>query len=253
LYERLALYSLFTAAGTVSLTVPADGKRDPMYLSKPSRSPCWLVVAVCTVAAFAAAAGGAPAAPAPAAPPFRSAVERVTAAQLRFSWRRGCPVAPAQLRTVRLSYWGFDGRPHTGRLVVNADATRAVANAFRRLYRDSFPIRRMRPVDAYRGSDDASMAADNTSAFNCRAAVAAGPTRWSAHAYGRAVDVNPLENPYLEGGRVLPPAGRRFADRSRHRRGMAEGDLVSAFAGVGWGWGGRWSSPDYQHFSADGR
>ena len=186
-------------------------------------------------------------------PPFVASTARVTAAQLRFSWRPGCPVAPAQLRSVRLSYWGFDGRRHTGTLVVNRDATRAVAIVFRRLYRARFPIRRMRPVDAYRGSDDASMAADNTSAFNCRAAVAAGPPRWSAHAYGRAVDVNPLENPYLEGGRVLPPAGRRFADRSRHRRGMAEGTLVDAFAEVGWGWGGRWSSPDYQHFSADGR
>jgi hypothetical protein len=111
----------------------------------------------------------------------------------------------------------------------------------------------MRPVDAYRGSDDASMAADNTSAFNCRAAVAPGPKRWSVHAYGRAIDVNPVENPYLEGGRVLPPAGRAFADRLRRRMGMAEGALVRAFATVGWGWGGRWSAPDYQHFSADGR
>lgn len=188
-----------------------------------------------------------------APPPFAASVAPVTAAQLHWSWRPGCPVPPARLRAVRLAYWGFDGRRHVGVLVVNADATRAVTAAFRRLYRARFPIRRMRPVDAYRGSDDASMAADNTSAFNCRAAVAPGPRRWSAHAYGRAVDVNPLENPYLEGGRVLPPAGRRFADRSRHRRGMAEGTLVRAFAAVGWGWGGRWSSPDYQHFSADGR
>ena len=162
-------------------------------------------------------------------------------------------MAPAQLRTVRLSYWGFDGRPHSGRLVVNADATAAVTSVFRRLYGERFPIRRMRPVDAYRGSDDASMAADNTSAFNCRAAVAPGPKRWSVHAYGRAVDVNPVENPYLEGGRVLPPAGRAFGSRSLHRAGMAEGALVRAFAALGWGWGGRWSSPDYQHFSANGR
>jgi hypothetical protein len=196
----------------------------------------------------------APALPAAAAaPPFIGAVAPVSAAQLHYSWRPGCPVAPAQLRAVRLSYWGFDARPHTGRLVVNADATAAVTAVFRRLYRDRFPIRRMRPVDAYRGSDDASMAADNTSAFNCRAAVAPGPKRWSVHAYGRAIDVNPVENPYLEGGRVLPPAGRAFADRLRRRMGMAEGALVRAFATVGWGWGGRWSAPDYQHFSADGR
>ena len=99
------------------------------------------------------------------------------------------------------------------------------------------------------------MAADNTSAFNCRPAVSSGPRRWSVHAYGRAVDVNPVENPYLLGGRVLPPAGARFLDRDAYRRGMAVrgGGLVDAFAAAGWGWGGVWSSPDYQHFSANGR
>jgi hypothetical protein len=188
-----------------------------------------------------------------AAPPFVADVAPVAARELRFSWRPGCPVPPSRLRVVRLSYWGFDAKPHVGRLVVNADATRAVTVVFRRLYRQRFPIRRLRPVDAYRGSDEASMAADNTSGFNCRYAVAPGPKSWSVHAYGRAIDVNPVENPYLEGGRVLPPRGAGFADRTVRRPGMAEGALVAAFAAVGWGWGGRWSSPDYQHFSANGR
>jgi hypothetical protein len=113
----------------------------------------------------------------------------------------------------------------------------------------------MEPVDAFRGSDDASMAADNTSGFNCRRAVAAGPPRWSAHAYGDAIDVNPVENPYLEGGAVRPPAGRRYLDRGVAGAGSATagGVLVEAFAAAGWRWGGRWSaSPDYQHFSASG-
>jgi hypothetical protein len=99
------------------------------------------------------------------------------------------------------------------------------------------------------------MAADNTSAFNCRYTVAPGPKHWSVHAYGEAIDVNPVENPYLEGGRVLPPRGRAYADRSRARAGMAVsgGTLVTAFAAAGWQWGGRWTaSPDYQHFSATG-
>jgi hypothetical protein len=99
------------------------------------------------------------------------------------------------------------------------------------------------------------MAADNTSAFNCRYAVAPGPKQWSVHAYGEAIDVNTVENPYLEGGRVLPPAGRAFTDRGRYRKGMAVagGVLVRAFASVGWLWGGRWSgSPDWQHFSKTG-
>jgi hypothetical protein len=113
----------------------------------------------------------------------------------------------------------------------------------------------MRPVSVYEGSDDRSAAADNTSAFNCRYAVAAGPKRWSAHAYGEAIDVNDVENPYLLGSRVIPPAGARFLDRSRVRPGMAVrgGTLVRAFASVGWLWGGRWTgSPDWQHFSRSG-
>jgi D-alanyl-D-alanine carboxypeptidase len=190
-----------------------------------------------------------------AAPPFVARVERVTAGDLPHSWRPGCPVPPAKLRRIRLAYWGFDGGRHLGVLVVRDRVTRDVTAVFRVLYRARFPIRRIEPVDRYRGSDDASMAADNTSAFNCRAAVASGPTRWSEHAYGEAIDVNPVENPYLQGGRVLPPAGAAFVDRTP-RRGMAVpgGTLVEAFASVGWRWGGTWTgSRDYQHFSRSGR
>jgi len=189
------------------------------------------------------------------APPFTSSVSRVTAAQLPYSWHAGCPVGPAQLRRVRLTYWGFDGRAHQGALVVNRAVVGDVVTVFRRLYRARFPLRRVRPIDAYRANDERSLAADNTAGFNCRYAVASGPRRWSVHAYGEAIDVDPVENPYLEGGRVHPRAGRSFLDRSRMRPGMAVsgGVLVSAFASVGWKWGGRWTgSPDYQHFSATG-
>jgi hypothetical protein len=187
--------------------------------------------------------------------PFAASVQPVSAADVQFSYRAGCPVAPAQLRLVRLSYWGFDRRPHAGRLVVSRRVTGDVVTVFRRLYAARFPIRRMAPISAYRGSDDASMAADNTSAFNCRPAVGSATGGWSMHAYGEAVDVNPVENPYVLGGRVLPPAGRRFLDRARPLRGMAVegGVLVKAFAAVGWKWGGRWGAPDYQHFSTNGR
>jgi hypothetical protein len=189
------------------------------------------------------------------APPFTHSVSRVTAAQLPFSWHRGCPVSPAQLRRVRLTYWGFDRRPHTGALVANENAVTDLVHVFARLYAARFPLRRLRPIDAYGGKDERSLAADNTAAFNCRYVIGSGPRRWSAHAYGEAIDVNPVENPYYEGGRVLPPAGRRYADRSMPRRGMAvlDGTLVAAFAAAGWQWGGRWTaSPDYQHFSATG-
>lgn len=157
---------------------------------------------------------------------------------------------------MRLRYIGFDRRSHLGQLVVSAKVADDVVAVFRTLYRARFPIRRMRPVDAYRGDDNRSMAADNTSGFNCRAAVAPGPKSWSMHAYGEAVDVNTVENPYLEGGHVMPPNAKAYVDRSNVRPGMAVegGILVRAFARVGWGWGGSWpGSPDYQHFSTNGR
>jgi hypothetical protein len=197
----------------------------------------------------ATAAGAAP-------PRFGATVSPPRWSELRHSYRIGCPVPPEQLRTIRLGYWGFDGRPQVGSLVVNRRVTADVIAVFRRLYVARFPIRRMVPVSVYRGSDDASMAADNTSAFNCRRAVGSATGAWSMHAYGLAIDVNPIENPYVVGVRVLPPAGRRYLDRARRRPGMAVagGILVRAFEAQGWGWGGRWTgTPDYQHFSTSGR
>jgi hypothetical protein len=190
-----------------------------------------------------------------AAPPFTHSVAPVTRAELPRSWHPGCPVAPSLLRRLRVGYWGFDGKSRVGTLVVNRSAVGPLTVVFRRLYKARFPIRRMRPIDAYGGSDERSLAADNTAAFNCRYAVGPGPKRWSAHAYGQAIDVNPIENPYLESGRVHPRAGKAYLDRSNLRPGMAVrgGLLVSAFASVGWKWGGRWTgTPDYQHFSSSG-
>ena len=190
-----------------------------------------------------------------AAPPFSSSSAPATAAELGASYHPGCPVPPSQLRVLRLSYWGFDGRPHGGSIVVAAAVAGPVTGIFAALYRRRFPIRRLLPVARFRGSDDASMAADNTSGFNCRRAVAAGAPGWSAHAYGEAIDVNPVENPYIVQGVIMPPAGAGYRTRSPARAGMASrnGVLVAAFAAAGWQWGGRWSaSPDYQHFSDDG-
>jgi len=185
---------------------------------------------------------------------FVGTISPVRQQDVRFSYRSGCPVAPAQLRLVRVSYRSFDGRTQVGALIVNRRVARDIVSVFRRLYLAGFPIRRMTPVSAFRGSDDASMAADNTSGFNCRRAV--GGSGWSEHAYGTAVDVNPVENPYVLGGRALPAAGRAYLVRSRVRRGMAVpgGLLVRSFESIGWRWGGRWTgSPDYQHFSLSGR
>jgi hypothetical protein len=192
-------------------------------------------------------------------PSFRGSVSVIGPAMVARmtgrSWHPGCPVSIAQLRLLTLGYWGFDNRPHTGRLVVNADVAGAVVSVFHRLFDARFPIRRMQPVDVYGGSDFNSIEADNTSAFNCRAAT--GSTHWSEHAYGHAIDVDPIENPYVDGGGTSHAASRPYLNRSLHRPGMSYpgGVLVRSFAAIGWGWGGSWSGSvhDYQHFSASGR
>lgn len=168
------------------------------------------------------------------------------------SWHRGCPVGLGGLRLVASTYWGFDRMPHNGRLVINRSAAPRVVHALRTLYRHRYPIRRMRLVDAYGADDHRSMDADNTSAFNCR--FVNGTSTWSMHAYGLAIDINPIENPHVSGGFVSPPAGAPFADRP-HRRGVigAGGAGVRAFAAIGWPWLGRaGSTRDYQHFSETG-
>lgn len=191
-------------------------------------------------------------------PVFSLTVARIdagTRARMRYSWRRGCPVPLADLRLLALDHWGYDGRVHRGELVVHQDAVSAVSAVMRRLFAARFPIERMRLIDEYGGSDDRSMAANNTSAFNCRS-VEARPGVWSQHAYGRAIDINPLVNPYVMRGRVDPPEGQRYADRSVRAKGLIRsGDVVvRAFSAVGWPWGGYWrSGKDYQHFSSTGR
>jgi D-alanyl-D-alanine carboxypeptidase len=195
----------------------------------------------------------------PAAPRFRFSAVTLSPplrAQLRrTSWHMGCPVALDQLRYLRIAYWDFEHRPRLGEMVVNASAVRAVQGAFARLFAARFPIRRMRLVDRYGGSDYASIEADNTSSFNCRDAT--GASRWSEHAYGLAIDVDPIENPYVyANGTTSHAASRPFLNRHDVRPGMAEsgGTLVRAFGAVGWGWGGRWPLPtDFQHFSVNGR
>jgi hypothetical protein len=170
------------------------------------------------------------------------------------SWHPGCPVSLDDLRLVSVTYWGFDRKAHQGRLIANKDASRTLVTVMARLFAARFPIRRMRLVDSYGSDDDRSMAANNTSAFNCRQ-VAGGGT-WSEHAYGRAIDINPIQNPEVRDGVVSPSAGALYLDRTRAATGMvnAGGVVVRTFALAGWGWGGAWQTlSDYQHFSASGR
>ena len=165
------------------------------------------------------------------------------------AWHVGCPVGRAQLRRVEVGFHGFDGRVHRGVLVVNADVATSVAAVFTELFDRGFPIRRMLPIEAYRGDDNASMAADNTSAYNCRrSGQANAPASRSPHANGRAVDVNPYENPWID------PRCHCFSPAStfgRHRSGtgvIVKGGVAwTAFTKRHWIWQDN-ATTDYQHF-----
>lgn len=195
-----------------------------------------------------------------AATPFQSSIKPLpppVKAQLKQGgfWHKGCPVGLHDLRLLTVSHRGFDKRTHTGRLVVNKRAARPLRRVFHRLYRLHFPIRHMQ-LDVY----SRKRLRDPTGAFECRKAVPSPcnpgrATGWSNHAYGLAVDINPLENPYVGCGASYHRAGAKYRDRSRHRPGMVTPRVVKAFRSIGWGWGGNWSgnTKDWMHFSVNGR
>jgi len=171
----------------------------------------------------------------------------------RSTWRPDCPVRVAELRYLTMPFHGFDGRRHTGEMIVHATVADEVTRVFGRLHDAAFPIEEMRVVTA--GELDAPPTGDgnNTTAFVCR--PARNLSRWSAHAYGLAVDVNPFCNPYVTGDLVLPELASAYLDRQALRPGMIRhGDVAQrAFAAVGWTWGGTWRDPkDIMHFSQTG-
>lgn len=215
------------------------------------------LVAVTALAAVAVPTTAAAAADPAAAPEFNATVSPVSEeyrdTMIGVSWQPGCPVPIDDLRVVTMTYWGFDGQAHEGgQLMVHKDVADEVVEAFGEMYDARFPIRRMELIETYGGSDDASMAADNTSAFNCRP-ITGTTDRFSIHSYGMAIDINTVENPYVKGDTVLPPAGSEFLDRTDVRPGMiVKNDVVvKAFKSRGFEWGGSWKSlKDYQHFEA---
>jgi hypothetical protein len=197
--------------------------------------------------------------------PFHSSVEPLSKPdrkQLKAGgyWHKGCPVALSDLRLLTVSYRGFDRHAHTGQLVVNETAAGPLARVFHKLYRLRFPIRHLRFEDAYGPRSSRPRDGDISGSFECREAVpspcsgGSGTGSWSMHAYGLAVDLNPVENPYVGCGRSRDPASRRYFDRSRHRKGMVGRRVVRAFRSIGWGWGGAWTgnTKDYMHFSSTG-
>jgi len=238
-----------TAATTDSLTAePPPGIPTPTLSQVSSMSP--------VPAATSLAASTEPGPGTTAASGFTSSIAVIDdslAARMSSSWRPGCPVPLTDLRYLTVTYRGFDGVDHSGELVVAASVAPDVVEVFHRLYDNGFPLASLRLVDDFGGSDDQSMDADNSSAFNCR--VVTGGGGFSEHSYGTAIDLNPVENPYLSGDTVLPAQGRQFLDRAPAPGVITAGnEVVAAFASIGWTWGGTWSGPiDYQHFSASGR
>jgi LAS superfamily LD-carboxypeptidase LdcB len=190
----------------------------------------------------------------PGPPPYTAAIETVTAAELGASWHEGCPVAPENLRRVTVTFIDFEGGTQRGQVVVHESEAEDIVEVFRQLHAARFPIRKMKPIFTQAEYEDFETLDDNSTGFSCRNAVNANAApHWSNHAYGYAIDINPIENPYLNGGRVLPSAGAAYTDRSNVRPGMAVSGsvIVAAFRSVGWGWGA--SFQDYQHFSTNGR
>jgi hypothetical protein len=187
------------------------------------------------------------------APVFRASSAQISAALSQqitgITWRPNCPVPIEDLRHLSLTVWRTSGKSYQGELIVHKHVVGDMIATFHKLFEARFPVPKMVLIHNYGGSDDASVADNNTSAFNCRNVT--GGKGWSKHAYGLAIDINPFWNPYIKGNQLIPPAATEYVERKSLRRGMIEaGDIVHrAFISRGWTWGGSWRSvKDYQHF-----
>jgi poly-gamma-glutamate synthesis protein (capsule biosynthesis protein) len=173
------------------------------------------------------------------------------------SWHKGCPVPLNDLRYLQMSYIDFHGRTKQGEMVVHKEVAAEVVHLFEELYEAGYPVRQMRLVSDFGGSDWQSIEADNTSAFNCRHAT--GSKKWSRHSYGKAIDLNPIENPYISrSGRIAHKASLKYRKRVRQKNMhpsnrailLKDDAVVRLFKAYGWKWGGDWHGvKDYQHFS----
>lgn len=151
------------------------------------------------------------------------------------------------LEVVDVIYYSYDGKIHKGQVVIHKRLVNDIHKVFRVIFRKKFPIYSVIPISygKFDWNDNKSMAANNTSAFNYR--NVAGEKKLSKHAYGFAVDINPLHNPYIKGKRVLPPDAEYIKKRAGT---LTPGcPIVKIFLKLGWSWGGNWvKSKDYQHF-----
>lgn len=168
-------------------------------------------------------------------------------------WNEDCPVHHSRLKVLELNYFNFNEEIHSGKMMVLEEISNQVISIFKELYKLQFPIARMVLIDEFEGDDVRSMEANNTSAFNGRKVM--GTNRWSSHAFGTAIDVNTIQNPYVRiqeedaTAKVYPSSGIKYLNRNLHEKGMVE-DIVPIFAKHGFtNWGGNWAKPlDYHHF-----
>lgn len=188
-------------------------------------------------------------------PEFSATVSTVTAERLAHSYTPDCPVTPEDVALIDLVHWGFDGEVHEGAIVVARAEAENVVLVFATLFDVGYPVESVIPIgDLPEGIEDSDPDYNNTSGLHCRNAV--GSTRWSDHAHGLAIDINPLLNPFVSRSTIWPTNSEPYLDRTLGEPGMiVDGDeVVQAFADYGWLWGGHWSSiKDYQHFSTTGR
>ena len=169
----------------------------------------------------------------------------------RSTWHERCPVPVDALTYGQVSFYGFDGLFHTGEFIVHRDFGEAVVGIFSALHEARFPIEEMRVTTLSELNAHPTGDSNNTASFVCRNAV--NSSRWSRHAHGGAIDVNPFHNPFRRGDLVLPELASAYLDRTNERPGMVTPKVVELFRDIGWGWGGNWRSvDDWMHFSDTG-
>jgi hypothetical protein len=166
------------------------------------------------------------------------------------SFKSTGPISMDDLAYVQVIYWGFDDKEHKGELIVNKKIASEVVDIFKDLYEARFQIEKIKLIDDYNSDDNLSMNDNNTYAY-CYRYITGSKNKFSKHSYGIAIDINPVQNPYIKKGKVLPEAGKIYVDRKNIKKGMVlKGDsCYKAFKDRGWTWGGEWKTlKDYQHF-----
>lgn len=166
------------------------------------------------------------------------------------SWKDEGLYSIDDLVYINVTYWGFDSKPHIGELVMHNKVANDIIDIFKILYRNKYPVEKMRLIDEYKASDIDSMKDNNTSAL-CVRKITGKKNEYSKHSYGIAIDINPKQNPYVKDDIILPYNSRDYLNREYIRKGMIiKGDICyKAFVNRGWYWGGDWTRlKDYHHF-----